>query len=631
MDALIALSALLPGVAATPVAMHRARRSSFVNAHPPAARAALVALSMLLLGACHSIDRDAFAHSPVPLATLPFREPLAYSLGAQSGQVVPFQHGLLASYFAGAQYDRLDHQQIDPTVDFTWDATGNPVISAPDGIDYNEGDFRLPDSWGIWSVVWEGYLIAPADGTYLLRIHVNNGGWLEMKTPSGALTTVIDCAGGTSFEGDCDASTTLAAGPNYIRYSWYNNAPPSAVARLLWQPPGAAAVTLVPTEALAAQASQSRNRAFIYVHGWGGSLDQDDFPTFLDTLKRSYTRINFRYYEDHAFANPDLTCHPVDGSPGQRTFELTHDQIQAAFPFTIDPFDPAPGICDSNDDIELNAVLLDADIVARAQPFDGITLVANSGGGAIVRAYLAYATATHSLSLDKLDAVFLLEGVEHGTFLEATGQDGGPVADNPVLRLVRSAISDRLRGTMYDTNRPAAQDFIPQTDLISFYNRADVIPSQPHYVNVAGDIVVHVKTPVFGVLVPSGDVSLGDGVMVPGRDNPSELPLPAAGGARFLPSTILVGASSTQWVLHKEYVVVLGASLPGDVGAVVNDPAVHQNLSRMNEICVTVPSGGVTTVKRLDAALLDAFRSLDTLPADPQRIGFGNLQRVNCP
>ena len=134
-------------------------------------RIALLLIVGLIGGACHSIDKDAFAHDPAPLATLPFNEPVAFGAGSQSGQVVPLQHGLLASYFAGAQYERLDHQQIDANVDFIWDATGNPVISAPDGLDHDDGDFRLPPSWGIWSVVWEGYLLAPASGTYLLRIH----------------------------------------------------------------------------------------------------------------------------------------------------------------------------------------------------------------------------------------------------------------------------------------------------------------------------------------------------------------------------------------------------------------------------------------------------------------------------
>lgn len=171
----------------------------------------LVALLVVapLAAACHSIERGDWAHAPVPLSVLPLREPVTYTVGPNVGQAVPTQHGLLASYFNGANYvqpaynEYLDHQQIDPNVDFIWDGSNtNPVIPAGHGgIDYSEGDPFLPDHWPIWSVVWEGYLDVPSDGTYALRLHVNNGGWLQMKDASGALTTVISCPGGSSFEG----------------------------------------------------------------------------------------------------------------------------------------------------------------------------------------------------------------------------------------------------------------------------------------------------------------------------------------------------------------------------------------------------------------------------------------------
>lgn len=632
MDLGLTILLATPGLVASVVALEQLRRSGPIRRHSQIARLGLLAGALLLAGACHSIDRNAFAHSPVPLSKLAFHEPLTFTGGAADGQVVPFLPGLVASYFAGAQYDRLDHQQIDPNVDFVWDGTGNPVISAPDGIDHNDGDFRLPDSWGIWSVVWEGYLITPAAGTYLLRIHVNNGGWLEMKDPSGALVTVIDCAGGTSFEGDCDASPTLTAGPHYIRFSYYNNAPPTAVARLLWQPPGATALSVVPTSALQTQATQARRRAFMYVHGTTGVFGADDFHTLLGRLELTYTRVNYRYYEDRAFANPDHGCHQdATGNAGQRSFLLTRDQIQSSYPFSIDNFDPAPGICDSNDDIELNAVLLDADLAALESRFDGVTLVSNSGGGAIVRAYLAYATSAHTGTLNKLDAVMNLEGVEHGTYLAAAyNNTGTPNSDNPVVSAARDAILQVVRDAVHhDPTRPAFADFTPQGPLISFYNLPASIPDQPHYVNVAGDIVVHVNVQVFIFTVPAGTLPVGDGVMRAGRDDPAQLPLPADGGARFLPSTIGKGRSSTQWPLHREFDVTLGSiAFPAQVGAVLGDPAMHMNLSRMHEICVTVPG---PTVKRLDDALFDAFTALDTATPDPLRIGFGNMTRVTCP
>ena len=60
------------------------------------------------------------------------------------------------------------------------------------------------------------------------------------------------------------------------------------------------------------------------------------------------------------------------------------------------------------------AVLLDQEITTRTSPgelqwpVDRITLVANSMGGAIVRAYLAYAVESGNPSLARVDSLFVL-------------------------------------------------------------------------------------------------------------------------------------------------------------------------------------------------------------------------------
>lgn len=241
----------------------------------PSRGLALGVAIFLVATACHSIDEDAWAHGPVGLDVLPLREPLTYTGGPQANQPVPAQRGLLASYFNGAQYvdpahqEYLVFQRVDPNIDFSWDGSDtNPVIP-PDqgGIDHNDGDPRLPDHWAIWSVVWEGYLDVPGDGFYQLRLHVNNGGWLQMKDAAGVLMTVIDCAGGTSFEGDCDsAQLTLAAGRQYIRVSYYNNSPPLGVARLLWKGPATAFET-VPSTSLFTTAQVGTTAATVSAGG----------------------------------------------------------------------------------------------------------------------------------------------------------------------------------------------------------------------------------------------------------------------------------------------------------------------------------------------------------------------------
>ena len=280
----------LPGVAALIAgtvrwrAWRRGRRAW--RRTPPAARLVLALFALGVVASCHSIEEGVFAHGPVPVSDLPLQEPILYSVGPNAGQVVPAQNGLLASYFNGADYvqpshnEYLHHQQIDPNIDFSWDASDtNPVIPAGDGgIDHNDGDFRLPDHWPIWSIVWEGYLAVPADGTYGLRLHVNNGGWLEMKNSSGGLTTVISCPGGSGFEGDCDGGADLHAGRAYIRISYFNNAPSSANAIFSWQPPAAAAFSVVPTASLFTQSQTAANTApVLNIGGDASSFRGDGF------------------------------------------------------------------------------------------------------------------------------------------------------------------------------------------------------------------------------------------------------------------------------------------------------------------------------------------------------------------
>lgn len=262
-DALGIAILALPGIAALVAggvrwrAWRRGRRAW--GRTPPAARFGVLLLGIAAFAACHSIDEGVFAHGPVPLTVLPYRDPITYTVGDLKDRPVGETNGLLASVFNGADYvnvphnEFLDYQLVDPNVDFTWDASGANPVTLHGGIDHNDGDPRLPDSWPIWSIVWEGFVAAPSDGTYRFRLHVNNGGWLEMPDATNTLQIVVNCSGGAGFEGDCDGSIDLSAGRHYIRISYYNNAPPSANAHFSWQPPGSTDFTIVPTESLFTQ------------------------------------------------------------------------------------------------------------------------------------------------------------------------------------------------------------------------------------------------------------------------------------------------------------------------------------------------------------------------------------------
>ncbi len=569
-ESALALQSLLVGALALVLALRRAQASPFVRRHRVGTRVALAAAAVLALGACHSIDQDAFAHAPVPLGTLPFREPVAFGLGAQSGQPVRFGPGLLASYFAGAQYERLDHQQVDANVDFAWDGTGNPVISAPDGIDHNDGDFRLPESWGIWSVVWEGYLLAPSAGTYRLRIHVNNGGWLQMTDAAGALVTVIACPGGTSFEGDCEATRALDAGPHHLRFSYYNNAPPAAVARLLWQPPGATDVSVVPTEALRTQLKPLSQRSFIFVHGIRGDAgDKTSFASILAPLRTRFPLedqvLNFHYFQDLAELVGG-TCRSRPFAPPAST---------AGLPLTLTAHSLDPSICDSQSDVGVNAVLLDADVRAQHRKFGGpVTIIANSMGGAIVRAFLAYAVEAQTGAADPgvVSDIFFLQSAQQGSCLAYTKVAllGLLSPLGPAQEIVFDGIAEKIRQeTEWDATRPAIDDLTPV--LSATYNYANPsprhVPDHIRYYNVASDIRWTTRIDLAGTVVDvplryRGETttpSLGDYVMLPGSDDPTRLPL--LGGERFAPSVIGRGQLSQQWILRRDLMTEMSATV----------------------------------------------------------------------
>lgn len=598
---------------------------------------ALLVCAGLVVGACHSIDLGVFAQGPVPLSVLPLREPVTFTVGPNAGEAVPAQHGLLASYFSGAAYvqpshgEVLDHQQIDPNVAFVWDASDtNPVIPPPAGIDHNDGDFRLPDHWPIWSIAWEGYLEAPGEGTYGLRLHVNNGGWLEMKDGSGALATVINCPGGTSFEGDCDGSRMLTAGRHYIRISYYNNAPSSASAIFSWRRPGESAFSVVPTEALSTQREQPPRRAMFYVHGTAGVARSEDFPSLFGPLRTRYQDLIFyEYREDRRFATSGTTCDMTRAPRQLPAFDRTA--------FGFDVMVPDSAICDSNDDIEFNGVLLDADVLELAKSFDRVTLISNSGGAAIVRAYLAYAAAVRSSSLDALDAVVFLEGSQAGTYIAALYAEGAAEAHRtPAGNVVLSTVVGVVNaGLGHDPARPARADLTPRSDVIRFTYRPGAVPDQPHYVNVVGDIVVHVRSHVIFNIRDLDTIEAGDLAILPGDDRPALDPPPDTGGARFLPAAAGIGASSTQWVLRRDAFVFLSEDLLGQAAVVVGLPESHLFFGRrafgrpggITEVCVNTPTG----VKTVNDAVLDAIAALDSGIADPSRIGFGAQGSIRCP
>lgn len=625
--------------------------------------------------------------------------------------------------------------RVDPNVDFICDGSDtNPVIPAGDGgIDYNEGDPFLPDHWPIWSVVWEGYLDAPTDGAYAFRLHVNNGGWLEMKNASGQLETVVSCPGGSGFEGDCDGSRDLTAGMHYIRISYYNNAPSAANAIFSWQRPGDSAFSVVPTESLWTQAARFNSaptvsltcpsrvyvhdgatisgrftdpdpgetwtatydgfnqagpaplllnsdqtfelgvekpilgagtfnvviavtdnagaagearctivavpkRVMLYVHGTTGSFRQDasdprgnDFPSLFGRLVAGYPVRFYRYYEDAGDRDPnDATFACL---PGTRRAIPAIDP-SAEMPVDLTGDDPYPGTCDSNDDVELNAVRLDADLQDLANDFDNVTLLSNSGGARIVRTYLAYAKASNSPSLDLVDLVVSLEGVQQGTYLAAVVEGLDQAVDgDPERAQVRDTLLDRVKPLIrHDPRRPLFQDVIPASQDIQYTNTGVTLPDGVHYVNVDGDIRIHIIESFFLIPVEEPQVySVGDVVILPGSDDPRDLP--DRGGARFLPSSAAMGASSDEWELTRDYDLHYDPTAPGllvggwELSDLLGAPEAHVNLgSMLDRMCVQGQGR-----RHLDEVLFRQIASLDSGAPEPGILGLGRGSEVSCP
>lgn len=434
----------LPGIAALAAGTVRWRAWRSAGRLPLPARLALLLLLALAVGACHSTHRDAFAEGPVPIEKVPFNEPVVLSLKNElgsAGDPVPTMNGLLGSYFAGAGYERLDFQRIDPQVDFFWDAIAAPPVTSPDAFDTDDGCGSfcgLPRRWGIWSVAWEGYLEAPVAGTYVLGVHVNNGGWLQMKGPDGALEIVVNAAGGPSFEGTVTATRELTAGRHYIRFSFFQNGPPTGVARLLWQPPGATQIHVIPTSALWTQVSSLP--PLIFIPGLAGSslraaqehtvtvptsrgVDRQISYSEGDVLWVEPVRALFdaEFYEVLMFTDggeslaPSLEADGVLPTYGDVTTFFTSAGYRDGETLWTFPYDWRYGV-------ERNVAALDA-LAERILASTGsrqVDIVAHSLGTLVVRAYLRTEAAHEKVR----QAILLggpLLGTPRGTFAVIEG------------------------------------------------------------------------------------------------------------------------------------------------------------------------------------------------------------------
>lgn len=325
----------------------------------------------------------------------------------------------------------------------------------------------------------------------------------------------------------------------------------------------------------------------IFIHGINAPFTDVGFDPILPPLEQLFPGMlrRFEYYQDKgSVQNGQCRSIPV---------ELPANGI--SIPYDASSIDET--ICDSQSDLGLNAVRLDSYI--QEQYAEGgnrpVVLIANSMGAAIVRGFLAYsAEADDGVATSMVDSVIYLEGAQDGTVW-------GHI-DRFETSLYLAAIQDVLEPFARDAfpgdlSRPAAGELAPVSLWYQWTNPpVSHLPSVPSF-NLFGDLRVVVKTEVPFLGPISADLgSVGDVALMPGTDNPHDLP--PEGGARFLDGPL--GAENWQWQMTGELAwepfsdPFLGAG--AFAGQVTSAPIFHGNFgNQMNAISVPSCKGGLGT------------------------------------
>lgn len=322
-------------------------------------------------------------------------------------------------------------------------------------------------------------------------------------------------------------------------------------------------------------ATCASKRSFVWVHGIRGDFtDEAAFSALLGPLRARYgpARVrNFDYFQDVGYRIDgrcvDMPAHRVPENSG-------------GLPLTATPSSVDPNVCDSQSDVGLNAVFLDKFVTDRRAEFGGpVTLIANSMGGAIVRAFLAYSVAAGTGTHEFVDHVYFLQGAQQGSHLAyvPSALAGLRESSTALDRVLLDAIAGAARTlTGWDPLRPAAADLKPRSETYTFANPAAAhVPDHIGYFNVASDIRWTLELGVMGTrfhrVVGGSTSSLGDYVILPGTDRPTDLPI--LGGARFDPGTIGRGSDAHQWILRRDHTIQVASliTLLRPIGPVPGD------------------------------------------------------------
>jgi pimeloyl-ACP methyl ester carboxylesterase len=326
-------------------------------------------------------------------------------------------------------------------------------------------------------------------------------------------------------------------------------------------------------------------RTVEFVHGINGNYRQFECGNLSGSFRAILARLcaepsqftvdSFPYYQDQGYASSSGQPCPSMPAPNTNTGILY-----------VDPDSIDPTICDSKGALAYSAAALDAHLAALS---GSVSVVAHSMGGAITRGWLALAGTKGSSdpSLSNVDSVLFLQGAQAGSWAAGAGEalNGIPIVDRIVQEVTRLA--------HLDVNRPGVMDVAPLSAWYQSVNPAlpyPGVPTQLAYYNFYGALSLQLQVNFGLFTLNEGSFNAGDLVMLPGSDNPADLPL--SGGARFLPGGVQT-TNRHQFVVSDQVNLnpldfVVPSLLARDVQQVLASPVTHFNFStHTNQVMVT--------------------------------------------
>lgn len=281
----------------------------------------------------------------------------------------------------------------------------------------------------------------------------------------------------------------------------------------------------------------SSGRVVLLVHGIGGnfrSVQQGVGGSLTANLNNTliangYQTQAFAYYQDLGYFDPvSGSCDPSMPGPDLNYGPLSLNATGSGV--------TSQSVCDSQSALALDSTAMRDDVgtISQQNPGVPIAIVAHSMGAAVTRGFLALADAGDA-SLGNVDTVFTIAGAQQGSWIPTLT---GPLVSNPIvapiLRKIQSLAFSRVS---FDPSRPAFSDLAAQSSWYDSVNPPFLPPAGLNYYNLYGNVQAQFQFSV-NLLFWShtwtvGTIDTGDGVMLPGTDDPTATP--ALGGAKFLP------------------------------------------------------------------------------------------------